>query len=234
MATQILLVNADAYSALLLQVRLRTIDCSAVLSFTGTDGLHLATSRTFDLIILDLDLPGLPGLELCRLLRACHIATPILIFTRQDTEQHKVAALDCGADDYVTRSCGTPELLARIRARLRGAAAQAPPTAETAAPTCLVLRDLQLDTLRHRVTVRGQAVDLTAKEFALLALLLRNPGRTYTRAELLAQVWGYSHDGYGHTVNSHINRLRLKIERDAAQPEYVLTVWSVGYRLRDN
>ena len=238
---RVLLVNADAYSVFLLQVHLRTIDCRATVALTGLDGLRHATSEPFDLIILDPQLPDLNGLELCRLVRACQVTTPILVFTSQAQEHYKIAALDSGADDYVTKPCSTPELLARVRAHLRRVGGSTTRMAEAikapqpaASTTYYALRELELDTERRCVTVRGQLVDLTLKEFDLLALLVRNPGRPYTRSELMTQVWGYCHGGYGHTVNSHVNRLRLKIERDAAQPEYVLTVWSVGYKFSDS
>ncbi|RSK49906.1 response regulator transcription factor [Hymenobacter rigui] len=226
-----LIVEDDVDIATLVQVNLRDIDCQATITGNGLEGLRLGAEGQFDVIILDIMLPGLNGIEVCRRLREQRVSTPILMLTSRDEEIDKVLALDLGADDYLTKPFSVRELLARVKARLRRLAPDADPAAGTA--TRFRLRDLALDTELHRVTVGGRVVELTAKEFDLLALFLRHPGRTYTRTQLLDQVWGYSYAGYEHTVNSHINRLRMKIERDPASPEYVLTVWGVGYKLND-
>ena len=227
-----LIVEDDADIATLVQVNLRDIDCQATIAATGLEGLRQGAEGQFDVIILDIMLPGLNGIEVCRRLREQRVSTPIIMLTSKDEEIDKVLALDLGADDYLTKPFSVRELMARVKARLRRTAPEAV-TGPGAVPTRFRLRDLALDTDLHRVLVGERVVELTAKEFDLLALFLRHPGRTYTRTQLLDQIWGYSYAGYEHTVNSHINRLRMKIERDPAHPEYVLTVWGVGYKLND-
>ncbi len=234
MATRALIVEDDADIAHLVQVNLRDINCQADIANNGLDGLRFATEAPYDVIILDIMLPGLSGIEVCRRIREQRITTPILMLTSRHEELDKVLALDLGADDYLTKPFSVRELLARVKARLRRSAPEKEPGfAGGATLTRYTLGALALDTERHLVTVAGRVVELTAREFELLTLFLRHPGRTFTRAELLELVWGTSFVGYEHTVNSHINRLRMKIERDAAHPEYVLTVWGVGYKLSD-
>ena len=234
MTKRALIVEDDADIARLVQLNLLDIDCEATIVASGLEGLQAAVENPFDVILLDLTLPGLNGMEVCRRIREQRITTPILILTGKSEEIDKVLALDLGADDYLTKPFSMRELLARVKARLRRSAPEKEPGfAGGAALTRLALGDMVLDTERHRVTVDGRVAELTVKEFDLLVLLLRHPGRTFARAELLELVWGYSYTGYEHTVNSHINRLRMKIERDAANPNYVLTVWGVGYKLND-
>ena len=234
MTKRALIVEDDADIARLVQINLLDIDCQATIVTDGLAGLRAAVEDSFDVILLDLTLPGLNGMEVCRRIREQRITTPILILTGRAEEIDKVLALDLGADDFVTKPFGVRELLARVKARVRRSAPEKEPGfAGGAALTRLSLGDMVIDTERHRVTVDGRVAELTVKEFDLLVLLLRHPGRTFARAELLELVWGYSYVGYEHTVNSHINRLRMKIERDAANPNYVLTVWGVGYKLND-
>ncbi|NVO31751.1 response regulator transcription factor [Hymenobacter lapidiphilus] len=229
-----LIVEDDADIAALVAVNLRDIDCGATVATNGLEGLRQATEGEFDVIILDIMLPGLSGIEVCRRIREQRVSTPILMLTSKAEEIDKVLALDLGADDYLTKPFSVRELLARVKARLRRSAPDKEPGfAGATAPIRFRCGALELDTELHRVSVAGRPVELTAKEFALLAQFMRHPGRTYSRTELLDQVWGYSYSGYEHTVNSHINRLRLKIEPDPAQPTYVLTVWGVGYKLTD-
>lgn len=228
-----LIVEDDADIAHLLQVNLRAIDCRADIAVTGPEGLRQATEEPFDVIILDVMLPGLSGLEVCRRLRQQHITTPILMLTSKVEEMDKVRALDLGADDYLTKPFSVRELLARVKARLRRSAPDKEPGFAGGAGAVLRRGDLALNLEQHRLTVAARPVELTAKEFDLLALLMRHPGRAYSRTELLDLVWGHSYAGYEHTVNSHINRLRLKIEQSPANPRYVLTVWGVGYKLSD-
>ena len=198
----------------------------------GDDGLRAAEATPFDLILLDLMLPGMDGIEVCRRLRARNVDTPIVMATARTTEVDKVLGLEMGADDYIAKPFGIAELTARIKAILRridGLAAAS--TADT--QPIQIGTTVTMDPKSRQVRVRGKSVSLTPKEFDLLLFFTRNPGRVYSRSQLLDAVWGYSHDGYEHAVNCHINRLRAKIEVDQARPELLLTVWGVGYKLAD-
>jgi DNA-binding response OmpR family regulator len=180
-----------------------------------------------DLLILDLMLPGVDGLEICRQVRSGRRYTPILMLTARSAEIDRVLGLEIGADDYLTKPFSVRELVARVRALFRRVEAMG-----TDHDTAIVIEagSLRIDTARRDVRVAGEAVDLTAKEFDLLRYFASHPGRVFTRAQLLNEVWGYAHEGYEHTVNTHINRLRRKIEPEPSDPRYVLTVWGVGYR----
>lgn len=199
----------------------------------GDDGLRAAESTDFDLILLDLMLPGMDGIEVCRQLRARNVRTPIVMVTARTTEVDKVLGLEMGADDYIAKPFGIAELTARIKAILRRMDSLTAAAAGESAPIN-VGTSVRIDPKSRQVTVRGTIVSLTPKEFELLLHLARNPGRVYSRSQLLDAVWGYSHEGYEHAVNCHINRLRGKIERDQARPEILLTVWGVGYKLADH
>jgi DNA-binding response OmpR family regulator len=182
-------------------------------------------------VVLDLMLPGLEGLELCRRLRARPDYVPILMLTAKSSEADRVVGLELGADDYVTKPFSLPELVARVKALIRRADALA---ARPEGVGRIEIGGLVIDVGARRASVDGRAADLTAKEFDLLLQFARHPGRVYTRDQLLDQVWGAAHQAYPHTVNSHINRLRTKIERDPSRPRYVQTVWGVGYRFMDS
>ena len=157
----------------------------------------------------------------------------ILMLTARSSEMDRVLGLEIGADDYVTKPFSIRELLARVKAILRRVEELTDGGGETA-PAVIRAADLELDPAKRIARCGGQNVDLTAKEFDLLLHFARNPGKVYTRSQLLDKVWGYGHDGYEHTVNSHINRLRAKIEKDPAHPVYILTVWGVGYKFADS
>ena len=200
----------------------------------GARGLREARAHDWDLILLDLMLPGIEGKEICRALRAEDDHTPLLMLTALSAESDRVRGLELGADDYLPKTVGGAELVARVRAALRRAtryspAAEADPGAEDA----LSAGALRLDLAGRRVYLRGAEVALTATEFDLLAWFAARPGRAFSREDLLREVWGYDYEGYQHTVNTHINRLRAKIEDDPAQPRYIRTVWGVGYRFAD-
>ncbi|MEJ2189122.1 MAG: response regulator transcription factor, partial [Acidobacteriota bacterium] len=192
---------------------------------------HIAATR-FDLIVLDLMLPDVDGLDICRQLREQKNYTPILMLTARSGEFDRVLGLELGADDYLAKPFSVRELVARIKAILRRVERmhKEREEAETGLFSC---GELTVDPDRRIVTVREQPVRLTAKEFDLLVQFARNPGRVYTRSQLLDLVWGYGDDTYEHTVNSHINRLRAKIEDDPSQPRFIQTVWGVGYRFFD-
>jgi len=229
-AQRVLVVEDDREIAGLLKLHLEDAGCRVELAHDGASGLRKALEGTYSLVILDLMLPGLEGLELCRRLRAQADYTPILMLTAKSAEVDRVVGLELGADDYLTKPFSIRELLARVKALFRRMEALAAPR-EVAGR--IEIAELAIDLDRRRVSVAGRLVELTAKEFDLLVQLARHPGRVYTRAQLLDHVWGYARDSYQHTVNSHINRLRAKIEDDPSQPRYVLTVWGVGYRFLD-
>jgi DNA-binding response OmpR family regulator len=227
----VLVIEDQKDIAKLVGMHLKDNDCQVKLMHEGTSGLAEAEAKNYDLIILDLMLPGMDGLEICRRLRSKSNYTPILMLTSKSSELDRVLGLEMGADDYLTKPFSVLELTARVKAIFRRVDAIA--SREVKARQLLEFGDLGIDVERRAVTLRGAVIDLTAKEFDLLLHLALNPGRVYTRAQLLDQVWGYSHSGYEHTVNSHMNRLRAKLETDPANPRYVLTVWGVGYKFAE-
>jgi len=229
---RILVVEDNADIAELVALHLRDLDCEVVLAADGARGYELATAGGWDLIILDLMLPRMEGLELCRRLRAGDSYTPILMLTAKSSEVDRVVGLEMGADDYLTKPFSIRELIARVKAIFRRLEALLP-AAPDGAGQRIEAGDMAIDPDKRQVTIAGAPVELTAREFDLLLQFARHPGRVYTRQQLLDLVWGYGHDGYEHTVNSHINRLRAKIEADPSQPLYVLTVWGVGYKFND-
>ncbi|HKJ71466.1 MAG TPA: response regulator transcription factor [Gammaproteobacteria bacterium] len=230
MKRRVLVIEDSRDIADLLVLHLGDLGCETTVAGDGETGLVQAGAAAFDLIILDLMLPGMDGLELCRRLRAEDERTPILMLTAKSAEVDRVVGLELGADDYVTKPFSIPELMARVKAIFRRAG---PAGAAEGDTEVLRAGELEIDPGKHKVTLQDRPVDLTAKEFDLLLQFARHPGRVYTRAQLLDAVWGYSHEGYEHTVNSHINRLRAKIEPDPKAARYILTVWGVGYKFND-
>jgi DNA-binding response OmpR family regulator len=233
MTRRMLVVEDDRDIAGLVEMHLRDLGAEVTLAHDGNRALELASKRDFDLIILDLGLPGIDGLEIAKRLRAKTDYTPILMLTARSSEVDRIVGLELGADDYLTKPFNIRELIARVKALLRRVDALSAKSDAAEAQSRITIADLAIDAGKRKVTLRGEEVDLTAKEFDLLLQFARNPGRVYTRAQLLDLVWGYGHDGYEHTVNSHINRLRAKIEPDQAHPSWILTVWGVGYKFRD-
>lgn len=183
------------------------------------------------MLILDIMLPDSDGLTICEQVRKNDQQTPILMLTARSSEYDRVLGLDTGADDYLTKPFSFMELSARVKALFRRSGAQVDNTEKQ--PQEIELGDLHIDLRSRRVTVSGRQVELTAREFDLLTHFALNPGQVFTRSQLLKDVWGYHHDGYEHTVNTHINRLRNKIEQQPDNPDYILTVWGVGYQLQD-
>ena len=232
MSRKILVVEDNKDLARLLELHLRDLSYDVNLAFDGDAGWSQITSQSYDLIILDLMLPGIDGLEICRRLRSRTAYTPILMLTSKSTELDRVLGLEIGADDYVTKPFSIRELMARVKAIFRRVdELQSDPQDENR--SVIQAANLVIDTQRRAVSLRDKVIDLTAKEFELLLHFARHAGKVFTRSQLLDQVWGYGHDGYEHTVNSHINRLRAKIEANPAQPEYILTVWGVGYKFAE-
>ena len=232
MPKNILIIEDNRDLAHLLESHLRDLSFRVDLAFDGIAGLAKADSDNYDLIILDLMLPGLDGIEICRRLRRKSSYVPILMLTAKSSEMDRVVGLEIGADDYVTKPFSIHELLARVKAILRRVE-ELTEGAKEPFPNIIRAGDLVLDPTKRSVTLEGKPVDLTAKEFDLLLHFAHNPGKVYTRSQLLDRVWGYGHNGYEHTVNSHINRLRAKIEKDPAHPAYILTVWGVGYKFAE-
>ncbi|MEW6354590.1 MAG: response regulator transcription factor [Pseudomonadota bacterium] len=232
MRRKILVVEDDKDIAHLVQLHLHDLHCDVDLAHDGMLGLARARTQNYDLIILDLMVPGMEGLEVCRRLRTQSNYTPILMLTAKSAELDRVLGLEVGADDYLTKPFSIRELLARVKAILRRMEALAAQPSSTP-PQLISVGDLTIDTEKRRVMLRGRPVELTAKEFSLLLQFAQHPGKVYTRSQLLDLVWNYGHDGYEHTVNSHINRLRAKIESDPARPDYIRTVWGVGYKFAE-
>ena len=230
MSKTVLIIEDEQDLADLVRRHLEDQGFDVQMAFRGDTGLRAAEAGIFDLILLDLNLPGMDGLEVCRRLRARSIATPILMVTARTAEVEKVMGLESGADDYITKPFGIAELTARIKAMLRRMDSLAT-IAEAEAQAIEVSDQLRIEPIAREVRLRGTVVPLTPKEFDLLLHFARNPGRVFTRAQLLDAVWGYSHDGYEHAVNCHINRLRAKIERDQTHPDLLVTVWGVGYKI---
>ncbi len=225
---RILVVEDDPNISELIAIHLRDLPAVVSLCDNGWKGLDEARTGNFDLIVLDIMLPGINGLEICRQLRHTHPFLPILMLTAKAEENDKIAGLEQGADDYLTKPFGTGELLARVKAILRRSKRESVVLEKQLIQ--IVRGKLSMD-LDKRAVQRGSAlVDLTVKEFELLQLFMQNPGRSYSRIEILDLVWGEQFEGLEHTVNSHINRLRAKIEEDPADPKYILTAWGVGYK----
>ncbi len=224
----ILVIEDDPDIAQLVQLHLCDTGYEVDVVQDGLAGLQQALAKSYDLVILDLMLPGINGLELCRKLRGASKYSLVLMLTAKSTELDRVLGLEVGADDYLTKPFSILELLARVKAlfrRMDALRAQAP----IGKPLTIRAGDLVIEVDKRKVQLRGRSIELTAKEFDLLLHFAQHPGQVYTRATLLDAVWGYSHEGYEHTVNSHINRLRAKIEDDSSRPRYILTVWGVGY-----
>ena len=228
MKHKLLIVEDNADIAALIQLHAKDIDCDSDIASDGKQALAMFKQNDYQLVILDLMLPEIDGLEVCRQLRAIDYYVPILMLTSKSSELDRVIGLEVGADDYITKPFSIPELMARIKVQFRrNDALQSQGKAQS---DPLQFGDLTIDPGRHLVSVAGQGITLTAREFDLLLHFATNPGLVFSRMQLLEQVWGYNYEGYEHTVNSHINRLRAKIEKDPTKPMYILTVWGVGYR----
>jgi len=232
MSRRVLIVEDDRDISHLVGLHLKDINCDVEAVTDGLSGLERARDGGHDLIILDIMLPGIDGLEICRRVRARSDYTPILMLTARSSEVDRVLGLELGADDYLTKPFSILELVARVKALFRRMEALQSTDADSGqAP--IHFSELSIEPDKRSVLVRGEPITLTAKEFDLLLHFARQPGRVFTRGQLLDSVWGYGHEGYEHTVNSHINRLRSKIEENPAAPRYILTVWGVGYRFAE-
>jgi len=229
---KVLIIEDDPEIVELLSIHLKDLDCTVDMSNDGFSGLEKATQQEFDLLILDVMLPRMDGLEVCRQLRASENYTPILMLTAKSEEIDKVLGLETGADDYLTKPFSVREFKSRVKAILRRVKMMQKAN-QPEDENVLNFDSLQIDGEKRKVTINGANINLTPKEFELLMLMAAHPGRSYSREQLLNLVWGYEFNGYEHTVNSHINRLRTKIEKDPNRPGFILTTWGVGYRFND-
>lgn len=225
---KLLIVEDDENIAELLQLHLQKEGYEIVHAADGSLGLELLKQGGWDALILDLMLPGVDGLEICRHARTMTRYTPIVMISARSSETHRVLGLELGADDYLAKPFSMLELVARVKALFRRQEAMSQNLKQDAGT--LTFARLSIDPLSRDVRLREQPVELTPREFDLLWFFAKHPGKVFSRLNLLNQVWGYQHEGYEHTVNTHINRLRIKIEDNPAEPEFILTVWGKGYK----
>lgn len=235
MTRHVLIIEDNPGIGELVRMQVQDLGMRATLMDRGDTGLARFREGGIDLVVLDLMLPGLDGLAVCREIRAGADYVPVLMLTAKGTELDRVLGLEMGADDYLTKPFSVAELAARIKALFRriDAMAARPDASSQPANDEIAVDGLRIDPVRRRVHVHEREADLTAREFDLLWHFARHPGRVFSRAQLLDAVWGYNHEGYEHTVNTHINRLRNKVEQDPAHPVFIQTVWGVGYRFMD-
>lgn len=229
---RILVIEDEIELAQLVALHLKDWGADVTVTHDGDQGLQLATQQAFDFIVLDWMLPGQDGLSILQAVRQSRPSTPVLMLTAKTSELDRVLGLEVGADDYLTKPFSPREMVARVKAILRRTEARAARESQPQSRASIhQVGALTVDPARREARLHQRDLRLTAKEFDLLAQFAANPGRVYSRSELLDLVWGYGHEGYEHTVNSHINRLRSKLEDDPGDPQYILTVWGVGYKL---
>ncbi len=234
MARSVLVIEDQAEIAGLIKLHLQDLSCSVDIAPDGLSGLSAARDKPYDLVILDIMLPGLDGLEVCRQMRAGRIETPVMFLSAKAAEFDRVLGLELGADDYLTKPFSVRELIARVKAMFRRIEKLAAAPSSDPLDRPIQTGDLYIDPARREARIAGVSVPLTSKEFELLLYFARNPGRVYTRVQLLDAVWGNGFEGYEHNVNCHINRLRAKIEANQARPAWILTVRGVGYKFADS
>lgn len=225
---RILIVEDDGDIADLLALHLRDEGYEITHAADGDRGAALLEKGGWDALILDLMLPGVDGLEICRRARSMTRYTPIVIISARSSEVHRVLGLELGADDYLAKPFSMLELVARVKALFRRQEAMSRNLKMDAGT--LSFSGLVIDPISREVMLDRHPVELTPREFDLLYFFAKSPGKVFSRLNLLNQVWGYEHEGYEHTVNTHINRLRIKIEANPAEPQRILTVWGKGYK----
>ena len=226
----ILMIEEDGKIAALAGAQLKAIECEMQHAATGAAGLAFALQNTYDLIIADLLLPDTNGVALSRELRKNQVSAPLMMLTVKQDEQNRIEGLEGSADDYLAKPFSMSEFLSRVKAMLRSAELQQHKEVEQ---EVIVRGMLVLDTQARTVTLEDRMLDFSFKEFDLLHLLMANPGKTYSREQLLSVIWGYAFSGFEHTVETHISRLRATLEQDPLHPEYILTTWGIGYRFTD-
>lgn len=230
----ILVIEDDPSLLELLKIHLDNMHYQLSTAQDGRTGLEKIRNKGYDLIILDLMLPQIDGLEVCKQIRAEGINTPVLMLTAKGEEVDKIVGLEMGADDYVVKPFSIRELMARVKAQLRRGSYENVKNGPEGNRATIQQGDLRIEIEKRKVLISEQRVDLSPKEFDLLVLLASNPGVSYSRTRLLNLVWGYEFEGFAHTVNSHINRLRSKIEPVMESPTYILTTWGIGYRFNED
>lgn len=229
---KVLVIEDDIEIVNLLEIHLKDIDCQVLKAYNGKEGLHLALTEKPDLIILDISMPEMDGVEVCKEVRKTQ-STPIIMLTAKVEEIDRVLGLEIGADDYITKPFSIREFVARVKAVFRRAKMDREKI-ESNSNSELNFADLRIIIDQRKVIQNDLKIDLSPKEFELLVLMASNPGRNYSRSNLLSLIWGYDFEGYEHTVNSHINRLRAKIEPEMANPTYIITTWGVGYKFNED
>jgi len=229
----ILIIDDDRDIADVVAMNLKDLGFRTERAQDGRTGLSKDFSGDHSMVIRDLMLPELDGLSVCRRIRERNPYTPILMLTAKSEEVDRILGLELGADEYITKPFSVRELMARVKALLRRVQTDREAAGGKPGAGKVHVGELAIDFEKRKVTLGGRTLELTVKEFDLLGLFARNPGRTYSRTDLLNLVWGYQYDGYDHTVNSHINRLRSKIEEDPGQPRFLKTVWGIGYRFAE-
>jgi len=229
MSQRILVVDDDRQIVRLVQSYLQQSGFTVLTAYDGEEALHAIRREKPDLVVLDLMLPQRDGWDIVRIVRSDEslAATPILMLTARVEDVDKILGLELGADDYLTKPFNPQEVVARVKAILRRSSGTLKP------PAIVQIRGLRLDLERHTATIDDRPIELTPTEFEVLRVLLQNPGRAFTRGELIEKTVGYGYEGLERTVDSHIKNLRKKIESDPTQPEYLETVFGVGYRLRE-
>lgn len=227
----VLIIEDDLNISSLLKIHLEDLGCDVTSVQNGTEAMTVIGRQTYSLIILDIMLPGINGMEICRRVRQSDRSTPIMILSAKSEEIDKVLGLETGADDYLTKPFSVREFLARVKVIFRRK--QELQQENSLQSLQMKFGEIEIDIDKRKVALNGLRIELSPKEFDLLALLATNPGKSYSRQRLLNLVWGYDFEGYEHTVNSHINRLRSKIEKNVASPRYILTTWGVGYRFNE-
>jgi len=233
--SRVLVVEDDAELQALIRGRLEESGYSVSSALTGPEALEQVDEELPDLVLLDIMLPEMDGLEVCRRLRASHPLLYIIMLTARTTEMDRVVGLEVGADDYITKPFGLGELVARVRSALRRIRlTEEQHEHGTDGPESIDIPGLHIDLIRRKVVSRGAEIQLTVLEYDLLVFLAGNQDRPFTRMQLLDKVWNIQYEGYDRTVDSHIQRLRAKIEEDPANPTFIKTVWGVGYRFQSD
>ncbi|NBC66567.1 MAG: response regulator [Bacteroidetes bacterium] len=231
-SNSILIVEDDRDLVKLIRINLEDQGYLVQTALDGLEALEVFEKTKPSLVILDIMLPKLDGFEVCKRIRKENQKVPIMMLTAKTEEVDTILGLELGADDYMTKPFSVRELTARVKAIFRRI--KVDQDEDEKLPEKLVFDPLKIYPNKRKVTLSGKTIDLTSKEYDLLLLFSSNPGKAYSREQLLNKVWGYSYEGYSHTVNSHINRLRSKIEKDPSNPHFIKTVWGVGYRFTEH